>query len=101
MGGKSKVNTFSLCGEGGETVYTGQEDLKFINSYITGDRREGQQKSGFPFLHSKTLLGFICFINLGLPHRLHAKDSINTAQTHSVFHSYEHSIELAKNLFGF
>ena len=22
MGGKSKVNTFSLCGEGGETVYT-------------------------------------------------------------------------------
>ena len=47
MGGKSKVNTFSLCGEGGETVYTGQEDLKFINSYNIGHGKEGQQGSGF------------------------------------------------------
>ena len=45
MGGK--VNTFSLCGEGWEAVYTGQVDLKFINSYNIWDGKEGQQGSGF------------------------------------------------------
>ena len=40
--GESKANTFSLYKEGGETGYTGQEDLKFINNYIIGDGREGQ-----------------------------------------------------------
>ena len=47
MGGKSKVNTFSLYGEGWEAVYTGQVDLKFINSYNIWDGKEGQQGSGF------------------------------------------------------
>ena len=32
----------SPCGVGGETGYTGQEDLKFINSYNIGDGREGR-----------------------------------------------------------
>ena len=32
----------SPYGVGGETGYTGQEDLIFINSYRTGDGREGQ-----------------------------------------------------------
>ena len=39
MGGKT--NTFSLYGEGEETGYTGQEELKFIKSYNIGDGREG------------------------------------------------------------
>ena len=30
-----KANTFSLCGVGGETGYTAQEDQKSVNSYIT------------------------------------------------------------------
>ena len=42
VGGESKANIFSLYEEGGETGYTAQEDLKFINSYIIGDGREGQ-----------------------------------------------------------
>ena len=37
--GKSKANTFSLCGIGGETGYTAQEDLKSINSYKMGEER--------------------------------------------------------------
>ena len=37
--GKSKANTFSLCGVGGETGYTAQEDLKSINSYDIGEGR--------------------------------------------------------------
>jgi len=37
-GGKSKANTFSL-GVGGETGYTAQEDLKFVNSYNIGEGR--------------------------------------------------------------
>ena len=34
-----KANTFSLCGVGGETGYTAQEDLKSINSYNMGEER--------------------------------------------------------------
>ena len=45
--GKNRANTFSLWGRRGERLYTGQEDLKFINSYNTGDGREGQLGSGF------------------------------------------------------
>ena len=37
--GKSKANTFSPCGAGGETGYTAQEDLKSINSYNMGEER--------------------------------------------------------------
>ena len=37
-GGKSKQIP-SLCGEGGETGYTAQEDLKSINSYNMGEGR--------------------------------------------------------------
>ena len=37
--GKGKANAFSLCGVGGETGSTAQEDLKSINSYNMG--REG------------------------------------------------------------
>ena len=36
---KSKANAFSLCGVGGETGSTAQEDVKSINSYNMG--REG------------------------------------------------------------
>ena len=37
--GMSKANNFSLCGTGGETSYTTQEDLKFINNYNMGEGR--------------------------------------------------------------
>ena len=37
--GKSKANTFSLCGVGGETGYTAEEDLKFTNSCNMGEGR--------------------------------------------------------------
>ena len=37
--GKSKANTFSLCGIGGETGYAAQEDLKSVNSYNMGEGR--------------------------------------------------------------
>ena len=37
VGGKSKANTLFLYGEGGETGYTAQEDLKSINSYKKGE----------------------------------------------------------------
>ena len=36
---KSKANTFSLCGIGGETGYTAQEDLQSFNSYRMGEGR--------------------------------------------------------------
>ena len=36
---KRKANTFSLCGVGGETGYTAQEDLKSVNSYNMGEGR--------------------------------------------------------------
>ena len=36
---KSKANTFSMCGVGGETGYTAQEDLKSVNSYNMGEGR--------------------------------------------------------------
>ena len=45
--GKIRANTFSLWGRRGERWYTGQEDLKFINSYNTGYGREGRLGSGF------------------------------------------------------
>ena len=50
-----------------ERGYTAQEDLDSINSYNMG---EGRIIKGlvFPFLHSKTLLGFICSFVLGSPH---------------------------------
>ena len=37
--GKSKANTFSLCGVGRETGYTAKEDLKSFNSYKMGEGR--------------------------------------------------------------
>ena len=51
-------------GVGGETGYTAQEDLKSVNSYNMGG---GKDDKGlvFPFLHSKTLLGFIYSLVLG------------------------------------
>ena len=59
----------SPCGAGGETGYTAQEDLKSINSHNTGKDGKGLF---FPFLLSKTLLGFIYFFILGPPQlRLH------------------------------
>ena len=62
----------SPYGVGGETDYTGQEDLQFINSYNVGG---GKDDKGlvFPFLHSKTLLGFICSFILGY----HSKFPVN------------------------
>ena len=43
MGGRAerKTNTSSLYGEGEETGYAGQEDLKFIKSYNIRDGKEG------------------------------------------------------------
>ena len=62
---KSKTNT-SPYGAGGETGSTAQEDLKSINSYNMGGGK-GDKGLVFPFLHSKTLLGFICSFVLGSP----------------------------------
>lgn len=59
-----------LTGVEGDTGYTAQEDLKFLNGYNMG---EGKTKKGlflFPFLHSKILLVFFfspCFFLLGTP----------------------------------
>ena len=39
LGGGRVSQMPSPCGVGGETGYTGQEDLKFINSYNMGDGR--------------------------------------------------------------
>ena len=60
LGGGRVRKILSPYGVGGESVYTAQEDLKSINSYNMG---EGKMLMGlvFPFLHSKTLLGFIVF----------------------------------------
>ena len=52
----------SSYGVGGETGYTAQEDLKSTDSHNMG--REGPSGSGFPFLHARTLLGFICSFSL-------------------------------------
>ena len=54
---------------GGETGYTAQEDLKSINSYYRAKGRTGRVWL-FLFLHSKTLLGFICTFVLGSPQPL-------------------------------
>ena len=58
LGGRRVRKTFSAYGVGGEPVYTAEEDLKSINSYNMG---KGKMLTGlvFPFLHSKTLFGFI------------------------------------------
>ena len=42
-----------------------QEDLKFVNSYYMG---EGKMIKACPFLHSKTLLGFLSVLS-SLGHR--------------------------------
>ena len=66
MGGRVR-KIHSPYGVGGETVYAAQEDLKSINSYNMG---EGKMLRGlvFPFLHYKTLLGFIYSFVPGSPH---------------------------------
>ena len=58
LGGGRVRKILAPYGVGGETIYTAEEDLKSINSYNIG---EGKMLMGlvFPFLHSKTLLGFI------------------------------------------
>jgi len=58
LGGGRVRKIISPDGVGGETVYTAEEDLKSINSYNMG---KGKMLTGlvFPFLHSKTLFGFI------------------------------------------
>jgi len=68
VGGKSKANTLFLYGEGGETGYTGREDLNSL--IVTTLGMEGKVDKGlvFPLLHSKTLLGFICSFVLGSPY---------------------------------
>ena len=59
-----------LTGVEGDTGYTAQEDLTFLNGYNIG---EGTTKKGlflFLFLHSKILLVlfcFFCFFLLGTP----------------------------------
>ena len=58
--GERKANTFSLCGVGGETGYTAQEDLKFINSYNMGEGRTIRVLF-FPFLLPRPSLGFFFF----------------------------------------
>ena len=70
--GERKANTFSLCGIGGETGYTAQEDLKFINSYNMGEGRTIRVLF-FPFLLPRPslfvcLFVFSCSIVLGTPH---------------------------------
>ena len=58
LGGGRVRKRLSPYGVGGETFYTAEEDLKSINSYNMG---KGKMLTGlvFPFLHSKTLFGFI------------------------------------------
>ena len=47
-----------LTGVEGDTGYTAQEHLKFLNGYNMG---EGRTKKGlFPFLRSEILLVFVC-----------------------------------------
>ena len=58
--GGSKANTFSPYEEGGEIGYTGQEDLKFINSYNIRMGEKNDKGLVFPLLYSKTLFGFFC-----------------------------------------
>ena len=60
LGGGRVRKILSPYGVGGETVYNAEKDLKSINSYNMG---EGKMLMSlvFPFLHSKTLLGFIVF----------------------------------------
>ena len=48
------------CGLGGETGYT-------VPLIVAGRGGKGDQGLGFLFLHSKTLLGFICSLLLGSP----------------------------------
>ena len=59
---ESKANIFSLWGKRGA-----QEDLKSVNSYSMGEGR-AIRVWVFPFLRSKTLLGFICSFILVSPH---------------------------------
>ena len=44
----------------GKEGYTGQEDLKFINSYNIRMGVKNDKGLVFPFLYSKTLFGFFC-----------------------------------------
>ena len=62
MGRERKANIFSPWGRRGA-----QEDLKSVNSYNMGGGKNDKDLV-FPFLHSKTLLGFICSSVLGSPH---------------------------------
>ena len=58
----------SLHEVGGETHYTAQEDL---NPLIVTTWGEGRTRRVwfFPFLYSKTLLGFICSLAFGSPQK--------------------------------
>ena len=62
-GGKSKQIP-SFCGEGGETGYTAQEDLKSISRHTMGEGR--MVRAGPPFLRSLPL-GLLCSSVLGSP----------------------------------
>ena len=59
--GKRRAETSSLWGRRGDRLY--------CSIIVTTCGREGCEESGFPFLYSKTLLGFIYSFILGLPHR--------------------------------
>ena len=56
----------SPYGAGGETVSAAQEDLNSINSYNMGEENM-LRGLVFPFLHYKTLLGFIYSFVPGSP----------------------------------
>ena len=75
--GERKANTFSLCGVGGETGYTAQEDLKFINSYNMGEGRTIRVLF-FPFLLPRPSLGFFFFfpVLLSLGHHISQHQSL-------------------------
>ena len=51
----------SPCALGGGTGYTAQEDQKSVSHYNVGEGRTIKVFFFFPFLHSKTLLGFVLF----------------------------------------
>ena len=65
--GESRANTFSLWGRRRDRLYSS------INSYNMG---EGLV---FLFLHSKTLLGFICSFVLGSPQLDGIRDSMDVS----------------------
>ena len=65
VGGKSKANTLFLYGEGGETGYTGREDLNSL--IVTTLGMEGKVDKGlvFPLLHPRPSLVSSALSSLG------------------------------------